>query len=249
MSSRLSFLVASFLWIAAATPGQAATFQTDSGRQRFLLCYLTLGTPDPPVMGCSSGSPHPYEGPALAPGMSGPGVDLASSSLRSADLSNANLAGARFSFSDLSSVDFSGSNLVNADLSGARFRFTNVEGADLSGADLSGAGSLGLVQGSAIYSPTTDFTNAWWDTGGVSCLVTNRCTPFDPVDAGWTLVVPEPATALLLGLGLLMLGVAGRPQSAAVTVSPQSRGASAATSSRAFVKRSTMVSRSSVSDT
>ncbi|HIM00327.1 MAG TPA: PEP-CTERM sorting domain-containing protein, partial [Myxococcales bacterium] len=33
--------------------------------------------------------------------------------------------------------------------------------------------------------------------------------PFDPVAAGWTLI-PEPSTALLLGLGLVGLGVRRR---------------------------------------
>ena len=46
------------------------------------------------------------------------------------------------------------------------------------------------------YDLNTDFTGAWADSG---------YTPFDPVTAGWVLV-PEPSTALLVGLGLLALG-------------------------------------------
>jgi hypothetical protein len=46
------------------------------------------------------------------------------------------------------------------------------------------------------YDLNTDVTGAWLDSG---------YTPFDPVTAGWVLV-PEPSTALLVGLGLLALG-------------------------------------------
>ena len=47
-----------------------------------------------------------------------------------------------------------------------------------------------LPGGGAFYDINTDFTG----------------TGFDPVAAGWTLV-PEPGTALLLGLGLTALAV------------------------------------------
>ena len=249
MASRLFVFACSFLWLIVSAAGEAATFETVFGQQRFLLCSLSLGTPDPPVVGCTTGSFHPYDGPQLESEVVAPGSELSSASLRFADLSEANLAGSRFSFSELTLADFSESDLTGSDFSGASFRYADVDGADFSGADLSDARYLGTAKGSAIYSPTTNFSNAWWDSGGLSCLLTDRCTPFDPVAAGWTLVVPEPATSLLLGLGLLMLGVVGRPQRNRVAPAAQPFAPSVATSSNARAKSPTISSRSSLRHT
>ena len=65
--------------------------------------------------------------------------------------------------------------------------FANLTDADLSSAILANTFGLGSSFGSALYDINTDFTG----------------NGFDPVAVGWTLVpVPEPGTALLMGLGL-----------------------------------------------
>ena len=209
MDCRISLTVSLLVLLALATSGDAATFQTDTGGERTLRCYLTLGTPHPPVAGCTGGAVHPYSGPHLEPGVSAPGVDLASARILGADLQSADFSGARFAYSDLLASNFSGADLSNANLSGASFRSVILDGADFSGANLSGASSLGSVTGTALYNEMTVFGDAWLESA-TTCLMFNLCTPFDPVAAGWTMV-PEPTSSVLLGLGLLILGFLGRP--------------------------------------
>ena len=134
---------------------------------------------------------------------------------------------AQFDFADLQGLDFisileevGGPGGVN-DFSGASFRGANLNGmtinylggiteetaVDLSGADFSDAiltnvvfrGPLiNLYTGSPLYNANTDFTGT----------TTNGGQPFDPVAAGWTLVpIPEPNSAILLGIGLTVLAV------------------------------------------
>ena len=140
-------------------------------------------------------------------------ADLTNANLSGANLSNAylaaaNLLSANLTFADLSGVELNGvflhnADLTNANLSGA-FLYNadlynaDLSGTNLSGADLTGTFGLGNTFGSANYDALTDFTGAFSWFGG---------PPFDPVAAGWTLV-PEPNTALLVGIGLA--GIAAR---------------------------------------
>ena len=101
-------------------------------------------------------------------------------------------------FANLTDADLSDADLTNANLYFALLIGANLSGADLSIANLTdailaNAVGLGSTSGTALYNINTDFTG----------------TGFDPVLAGWTLVtVPEPGTALLMGLGLA--GLAAR---------------------------------------
>ncbi len=96
----------------------------------------------------------------------------------------------------LGSANLAFANLTNANLYGAYLGSANLSDANLSNANLSNAdlyGALGLsnTTGTPDYDALTNFTG----------------TVFDPVAAGWNLV-PEPSTALLLGIGLV--GMAAR---------------------------------------
>jgi uncharacterized protein YjbI with pentapeptide repeats len=138
---------------------------------------------------------HDYVGPDLQSG-----VDLSGVDLRFADLDSANLVQSTLVSSDLTSIDLDHADLTLADLTDAilteaTLRFSDwtgstLDGADFSGAQLTNAVGLGQALGQGIYSVQTDFSG----------------TGFDPVVAGWTLI-PEPTTAVLLGMGLVLISI------------------------------------------
>ena len=137
------------------------------------------------------GQPHTYSGIDLGPGVQLDQVDLHFADLDSADLSGSTLTHSNLHGIDLDHADLSLANLSASVLTSANLRFADLTGANLSETDFSGArfaNAVGLDQtlGLARYSHETDF----------------GLTGFDPVEAGWLLVaIPEPGTALLLGLG------------------------------------------------
>lgn len=198
-SLTLAVILSLSLFVLAASGAQAASYQSING------------TVTPAILYDFSGGPlHDYVGPNLEPGANLTNAylafaDLAFADLSGANLTNANLASVELSGADLPNSDSTGANLVGAQLSGADFTHADLSGAILAGANISGAVfsdailanaiGLGVSFGSAFYDAGTDFTG----------------TGFDPVAAGWMLVaVPEPGTALLMGLGLAGLAAPGR---------------------------------------
>ena len=211
--------------VLMASSAQAASYQQ------------TDGTIVDPIQSLLGGN-HPYDGIDLIPAANPrgenldyadlyridlDGSDLLGASMIGADVSNAdlnstrlegvnfdgaNLAGTSFIFSNMYQANFASANLTDANLRGAIFNLVALNGADLSGANLSEARYLGRTTGIPYYDAFTDFTQAW-DTS-IGHIV------FDPIAAGWILI-PEPSTAIMVGMGLV--GLAGMGRRSALTQS------------------------------
>jgi hypothetical protein len=115
----------------------------------------------------------------------------------------ANFTGASLVDAHLGSNILTGANFSNANLTSVEFFFSTLTNANLTGANLTNAYNLQsttTVGGGAFYDINTNFTGTWADY--------DKTIPFDPVAAGWTLVpIPEPNSAILIGIGLSALAV------------------------------------------
>jgi hypothetical protein len=186
----LALLLISVLSLASSSAFAASYQQND-------------GTIVDPIQSVFAGN-HPYSGNNLGPDANLVFADLVFANLVFANLTGADLTNANLVFADLTGADLTAAflvqaNLTDAFLNGVNLDVSDLHNADLSGADLSNAVGLGSSFGSPLYDINTVFTGAWVGEDG--------STPFDPVAGGWTLV-PEPGTALLMGLGLA--GLAAR---------------------------------------
>ena len=133
------------------------------------------------------------------------GVDLSYADLDVMILEDVNLSNANLSYAWFDYAILNGANLRNANLTGALMNPVALFGADLSGANLTNAHispyyvpfeeDLPEPLPPTYYDLGTDFTG----------------TGFDPVMAGWVLI-PEPSTGMLLGLGLAGMAIRRRLQ-------------------------------------
>ena len=172
--------------------------------------YLDIfGTVHDPIL-WTYGTPHLYSGPNLEPGVVAPAANLNNANLGNANLVSAYLVSALLYGANLDGANLGDANLANASLSNANLTNANLSGASLNGAsliyaNLTNASFLANVIGLPYYNALTDFTNAYSGAYGASPL-------FDPVAAGWIHAVPEPNTALLVGIGLAGMAARRRPR-------------------------------------
>ena len=137
------------------------------------------------------------------------GVNAQNSNITLASFVGTNLSGANFRNVTATGADFTSANLTGTNLRDGSYTSALFDGATLTGnlrdANFSGASFLGTD-----LSAATNWTLATW-TGAQFDATTLLPAGMDPVAAGMFFVT-EPQTAALLGLGLLGLGMYGRPR-------------------------------------
>ncbi len=173
--------------VLVSSQAQAASYQQTDGT-----------VVDPILLADLPVTPHPYDGPDLAPGATSPSAQLEFANLTDADLENADLNGANLQEAELTRADMSNADLTGADLDIAQLRLANLTGADLSGASLEGtrlryANLTGTTLTSAVYSSSTEFpvgfdpVAAGMVTAG-TLVINNGSAPPNPenvVDVPW----------------------------------------------------------------
>ena len=220
--------MAGFIWVLTAamilfagSGFASSTYQTTSAG-------LTQTIDNWCVTGMST--PHVYSGTNLAPGVDISNANLSCAYLIEADLSGANLSGANFSDTHLEDADLSNANLSGIDLSTSSIHFgTDLSEANLSNSNLTGANLYNTALESTNFSNAVlisanlqvyqGLMSATWTGAKYSInAVDNAGNPIPDTlfPSGWDRVangmiaVPEPTTALLVGLGLIGLGVRRR---------------------------------------
>ena len=144
-------------------------------------------------------------------------ADLPEAALSQADLSDSYLVGANLSGADLTSAnltwaDLSEADLSNADLSSAVFVYADLLDTEIGGADFSNSLLYAAWLDDTINWSSATWTGARYSLNAVDNdgnLVDDTLFPagMDQAwrDAAGMVAVPEPTTALLLGLGLIGL--------------------------------------------
>jgi uncharacterized protein YjbI with pentapeptide repeats len=139
-------------------------------------------------------------------GVNGQNSNLTLASFVGTNLTNANLRNVTAVSADFTNATLVGTLLRDGDFTNAIFDGATITG-NVMNADFSGASLLGTD-----LSAAANWASANW-TGVVYDASTILPAGMNPVTEGMILFVHEPQTAALLGLGLLGLGVYGRPRS------------------------------------
>jgi len=159
------------------------------------------------------------------------GAELGSATFYGANLFNADFSGTGWSGGDFwnanaSYADFSHASFYLAYMNGGNFRHANLSftnpwsnpqygpptcsygNTDFSYANFSGAIINGAMNGPCVISVGAFYSVDAVDSDG-NPIPDTIFSGFDPIAAGWTLI-PEPNTALLLGIGMMGLGMRRR---------------------------------------